>query len=80
MSVNGFYNPTRGYALQATNDNYKSTVNFTPLSAPYAYVYVSHLVTGDAFERELNSDEITRFLLLDCADDFINYALSFYKS
>ena len=78
--ITGFYNPTRGYALQAANVSYRATVNFTHLSEPYAYVYVSHLGTGDAFERELNKDEITRFLSLDCADDFIKYALSFYKS
>lgn len=78
--VTSFYNPTRGYAVQAANDNYKATVNLTSVSEPYAYVYVSHRVTGDSFERELNRNEITRFLSLDCADDFIKYALSCYKS
>lgn len=76
--VTGFYNSQRGYSLQADNDSYRVTVCFTYFSEPYAYVYVSHKLTGDAFEHELNKAEITTFLLLDCTDNFIDYALKLY--
>lgn len=77
--VTGSYNAQRGYSLYADNNSYRVTVCLSSIGDIYASVYVSHKATGDAFESELNKDDITYFLSLNLTDDFINYALRFYK-
>ncbi len=77
--VTGSYNAQRGYSLYAANNSYRAAVCLTSISEPYASVYVSHKVTGDAFERALDRDDITHFLSLNLTHDFINHALTFYQ-
>lgn len=78
MSLLGSFDISRGYSLYAFNDDYKATISFNALSEPYIYLTYRH--TGDSFDAELTKEQITHFLSLDCADDFISYAFMIFNS
>lgn len=78
MLVTGSFNPLRGYQLYAVNDDYKATVCLSSLCEPY--VFLTFLENGHSLDAELTKEQITHFLSLDCADDFIFYAYMLFNS
>lgn len=78
MSLLGSFDISRGYSLYAVNDDYQATISFNTLSQPY--IYLTYRDTGDSLDAELTKEQITHFLSLDCADDFIFYAYMLFNS
>ncbi|MGB3109622.1 MAG: hypothetical protein WBB40_03450 [Psychrobacter alimentarius] len=74
----GSFDVSRGYSLYATNDDYKATISFNALSEPH--IYLTYRDTGDSLDAELTKEQITHFLSLDCADDFIFYAYMLFNN
>lgn len=76
-NLTGSFDSLRGYSLYAVNDDYQATISFNTLSEPY--IYLTYRDTGDSLDSELTKEQITHFLSLDSADDFIFYAYMIFN-